>query len=496
MLGDRADHVQGDDRDADGPELVGRVADVAAHDRAGEDEQPGPRQVGDGADRGRDVRLADERDRVDADPLAAEVVAVGLADGAERDLGDLRAAADDDDPLAEDRSEARVRRIAWTSGTPSRASTSSSSVSALDLDLDLDGAGSPSRAAGPSRRSGSGPPAGDRDTLRRSRRSPRAGRRGRRGAAAAARGRRGRGASWRSAGGQRADDVGDRHPARDPRRRRRRGPRRRARARRTRPRVTVGVARLEHQLAVRVLGDADDAGDVDAALRERGGHPGERSRPIVELDREPDRHADTSCRGRWYPPPRGGRPLRYAAAMPPADARCPSVQIFGLDRDQATRAAIRFFKERRVAIHQVDLTPQADRPRRAPAVRRTAGRTGAARREGEGLSRRWPGYLRMDDAEIVERLLANPRAAAPAARPLRHRGLGRPGGADVEGLADRVAMIQFREPDEKRQHQGPRSTHPDRRRPHPESSCRPGRQPDFDRVRWRWHQNGSRRGQA
>ena len=69
-------------------------ADVAAHDRAGEDEQPGPRQVGDGPDGGRDLGLADERDRVDADPLAAEVVAVGLADRAERDLGDLGPAAD------------------------------------------------------------------------------------------------------------------------------------------------------------------------------------------------------------------------------------------------------------------------------------------------------------------------------------------------------------------------------------------------------------------
>ena len=102
MVGDRADHVERDDRDPDGPQFVGRHADVAAHDRAGEDEQPGARQVGDGADRGRDVLLADERDRVDADPLAAQVVAVGLADRPERDLGDLGAAADHDDPLAED----------------------------------------------------------------------------------------------------------------------------------------------------------------------------------------------------------------------------------------------------------------------------------------------------------------------------------------------------------------------------------------------------------
>jgi hypothetical protein len=32
-----------------------------------------------------------------------------------------------------------------------------------------------------------------------------------------------------------------------------------------------------------------------------------------------------------------------------------SVQVFGFESDQPTRAAIRFFKERRVAIHLVDL---------------------------------------------------------------------------------------------------------------------------------------------
>ena len=102
VVGDRADHVERDDRDADRPQLLGGDADVAAHDRAGQHEQPGARQVRDGPDRRGDVLLADERDRVDADPLAAQVVAVRLADRAERDLGDLGAAADDDDPLAED----------------------------------------------------------------------------------------------------------------------------------------------------------------------------------------------------------------------------------------------------------------------------------------------------------------------------------------------------------------------------------------------------------
>jgi arsenate reductase (glutaredoxin) len=83
----------------------------------------------------------------------------------------------------------------------------------------------------------------------------------------------------------------------------------------------------------------------------------------------------------------------------------PSVQIFGHDRDPGTRAAVRFFKERRVQIHQVDLTRK---PIARGELRRFVDRLGAralldetskAYRDG-GLV-----YLRMDDAEVVERLL-------------------------------------------------------------------------------------------
>lgn len=86
----------------------------------------------------------------------------------------------------------------------------------------------------------------------------------------------------------------------------------------------------------------------------------------------------------------------------------PTVQIFGHDRDQATRAAVRFFKERRVTIHQVDVTRK---PIARGELRRFVERLGAwallddaskAYRDG-GLA-----YLRMDDAEVVERLLATP----------------------------------------------------------------------------------------
>src|SRR5206468_11168584 len=49
--------------------------------------------------------LADERDGVHRDALAADVVAVRFGDRADGDLPDLRAAAHDDDPLAVDRLE-------------------------------------------------------------------------------------------------------------------------------------------------------------------------------------------------------------------------------------------------------------------------------------------------------------------------------------------------------------------------------------------------------
>ena len=89
--------------------------------------------------------------------------------------------------------------------------------------------------------------------------------------------------------------------------------------------------------------------------------------------------------------------------MPPT-----TIQVFGLERDQATRAAQRFFKERRVAVSFVDLRKRAIAP---GELRRFVERLGAralldetsrAYRDG-GL-----GYLRMDDGQVVERLMADP----------------------------------------------------------------------------------------
>lgn len=86
-----------------------------------------------------------------------------------------------------------------------------------------------------------------------------------------------------------------------------------------------------------------------------------------------------------------------------------SVQIFGTPDSQATRAAQRFFKERRLEIHVVDVR----RKPLAPAeLRRFVDRLGARGVADEG-SKAWHdaglGYLRMTDAELAERLLADQR---------------------------------------------------------------------------------------
>jgi arsenate reductase-like glutaredoxin family protein len=85
------------------------------------------------------------------------------------------------------------------------------------------------------------------------------------------------------------------------------------------------------------------------------------------------------------------------------------VQVFGSESDKETRAAMRFFKERRIEIHFVDLRK---RPMAAGELRRFVERLGAralADSDGKAWRDAGLGYLRMDDAELAERLLADQR---------------------------------------------------------------------------------------
>jgi arsenate reductase-like glutaredoxin family protein len=85
----------------------------------------------------------------------------------------------------------------------------------------------------------------------------------------------------------------------------------------------------------------------------------------------------------------------------------PSIQIFGLEKDQATRAAQRFFKERRVPISFVDLRKRGIAP---GELRRFVDRLGA-RAVIDETSRVYRqaglGFLRMDDDDVVARVLAD-----------------------------------------------------------------------------------------
>ena len=85
------------------------------------------------------------------------------------------------------------------------------------------------------------------------------------------------------------------------------------------------------------------------------------------------------------------------------------IQVFGRDDSTTTRAALRFFKERRVPVSYVDLRT---RPMAPGELRRFVERLGA-RALLDDTSKAFRdaglGYLRMSDAEIVERLLADGR---------------------------------------------------------------------------------------
>jgi arsenate reductase len=87
----------------------------------------------------------------------------------------------------------------------------------------------------------------------------------------------------------------------------------------------------------------------------------------------------------------------------------PIVQIFGTPDSQTTRAALRFFKERRIDVHLVDLRRK---PMAPGELRRFVERLGAraiADEQGKAWREAGLGYLSMSDADLAARLLADQR---------------------------------------------------------------------------------------
>ena len=85
-----------------------------------------------------------------------------------------------------------------------------------------------------------------------------------------------------------------------------------------------------------------------------------------------------------------------------------SVQIFGLKNSPATRAAERFFKERRITIHMVDLK---QKPMAPAEIRRFSDKFGLAALldvEGKAYVDAGMKYLKVSDSELLDKIERNP----------------------------------------------------------------------------------------
>ncbi|MGO9181118.1 MAG: arsenate reductase family protein [Candidatus Limnocylindrales bacterium] len=108
----------------------------------------------------------------------------------------------------------------------------------------------------------------------------------------------------------------------------------------------------------------------------------------------------------------------------------PAVQVFGRRDSRDTQKALRFFKERRVSVHFVDIAVHPPAP---GELRRFAQRLGMhALLDVEGRRYRdlGLGYMRLGDDELFERLLSDPA--------LLRLPLVRLGNAFTAGMAERV----------------------------------------------------------
>lgn len=99
------------------------------------------------------------------------------------------------------------------------------------------------------------------------------------------------------------------------------------------------------------------------------------------------------------PAPLGNTPTR----------KMPNIQVFGMEDDNATRAALRFFRERRIVVHFVDLRKK---PIAAGELRRFTDRLGPAallNTESRPYKEQGLAYLATDTSGITARLLADVR---------------------------------------------------------------------------------------
>lgn len=86
-----------------------------------------------------------------------------------------------------------------------------------------------------------------------------------------------------------------------------------------------------------------------------------------------------------------------------------TVQIFGVKNSQATRAAERFFKERRAEIHMVDLQ---QKPMAAGEIKRFLDRfglSGILDTEGKSYVDAGLKYIKLSDSGMLQRIEQDPK---------------------------------------------------------------------------------------
>lgn len=86
-----------------------------------------------------------------------------------------------------------------------------------------------------------------------------------------------------------------------------------------------------------------------------------------------------------------------------------SVQIFGISKSQATRAAERFFKERRVQIHFVDLTQKSMSPGEIKRFIDKFTLAALIDREGKAFVDAGLQYMRIPDPEMLRKIEQEPK---------------------------------------------------------------------------------------
>jgi arsenate reductase len=85
------------------------------------------------------------------------------------------------------------------------------------------------------------------------------------------------------------------------------------------------------------------------------------------------------------------------------------IQVFGVKNSQATRAAERFFKERRVSIQLVDLKQKPMAPGEIKRFVERFGLAGLLDTEGKAYVDAGLKYLKLSEAELMGRIERDPK---------------------------------------------------------------------------------------